>query len=139
MIRDKLIDPATEAQQKNNWAMRKMGEKNSTELKCAKVRLLDDGKEERFCNPSNEQYDQQTIIHNNIDMERLSLMRSTLADDIRIIREIMENYRDKKAKAEAKENNLKEWKIICCVTDRLFFLLYLIINIIGIVIIFFGH
>ncbi|XP_060073674.1 acetylcholine receptor subunit alpha-1-B-like [Ylistrum balloti] len=131
MIRDKLIEKQAEPPQKNSWNIKYTGGATSklpeTEMKFAKVRLLDEGKEDG--------YEQN---NKDCNIERLNIIRSSLSEDIRIIREILEAYRDKKAKAEQKEKFIREWKVICCITDRLFFLMYLVVNVIGIVIIFFA-
>lgn len=131
MIRDKLIEKQPEPPQKNSWNMKYTGGATATlpdaDMKFAKVRLLDEGKEDGY-EPNNK----------DCNIERLNIIRSSLSEDIRIIREILEAYREKKTKMEQKEKYLREWKVICCVTDRLFFLMYLIINTVGIIIIFFG-
>jgi hypothetical protein len=44
---------------------------------------------------------------------------------------------EQQKKGEIKEKYIREWKVICCITDRLFFLFYLIINIVGVAVIFF--
>ena len=133
-IRDKLIEEEHETQ-KNNWNINKLSateaasKNDTTELNHAKVRLLEgEGRDV-------DGYDQN---HSN-NIERLSIMRSSLSHDIHIIREILEAYRDKKAKAAQKDKYLREWRVICCITDRLFFLMYVLFNIVGIVIIFFGQ
>ncbi|KAK3090352.1 hypothetical protein FSP39_011112, partial [Pinctada imbricata] len=145
-IRDKLIEEThlPEAPQK---------------VKCSRLRLLKDGKEEQtFCPPkpmqgtmnnpplqsvfdSNSNNQNGTIPRelSNGDIDRLGIIRSSIAEDLRMIREILENYKERKEKAERKEKHVREWRIICCITDRLFFLLYLLVNIIGICIIFFAQ
>lgn len=145
-IRDKLIeDQQMESSQK---------------VVCSQVRLLNDGKEEQtFMLPKatsmqntglmqHQQQNsglQQVFEQNNHhtspdsnDNDRFAILKSSLAADLRKIREIMEFYKDKKEKAEKKEKYLREWRVICCVTDRFFFILYLIINISMIIVIFYG-
>ena len=122
--------------------------------KCSRVPLLNDTKDERtYCLPKPMQGTQplQNVFENctqngtitrelsNTDLDRLGILRSSIAEDLRIIRDILENYKDKKEKAEKKEKFVREWRVICCVTDRLFFIIYLFVNIIGICIIFFAH
>lgn len=143
-IRDKLVeDQQMESSQK---------------VVCSQVRLLNDGKEEQTFRlpkaPSMQNTGlmqqqnsglQQVFEQNNHhtspdgnDNDRLAILKSSLAADLRKIREIMEFYKDKKEKAEKKEKYLREWRVICCVTDRLFFILYLLINVSMIIVIFYG-
>ena len=101
------------------------------------VRLVDNGKEEiQFNNIGH--HGQHSPERSNHPLET-GAPYVKLEEDLRVIREILESYKDKKAKAEQKEKNLREWKVICCITDRLFFILYLLINVVGIIVIFFGQ
>ncbi|XP_061175747.1 neuronal acetylcholine receptor subunit alpha-4-like [Saccostrea echinata] len=128
----------------------------SQKVVCSQVRLLNDGKEERtFTMPKppsmqNTGLQQNSGVQNIFEQnnchtspdsnenDRLNILKSSLATDLRKIREILEFHRDKKEKAERKEKHVREWRVICCVTDRLFFLCYLIINITMIIVIFYG-
>ena len=142
-LRSQLLEPDYTNEKKNNWGAKvKGGQQNSytdTEMKYARVRLLDNGRDSRNPNVGmsncGDGYEQNNIHNNLQDM----CVYSSLHEDIRAIRELLEKFHDKKAKAELKEKCLREWKVICCVTDRLFFLSYLIINIVGIIVIFFGQ
>lgn len=131
---------------------------SSQKVVCSQVRLLNDGKEEqtfRLPKPPSMQntgiqqnsgtHAQHVFEQNNCHIspdgnenDRLSILKSSLAADLRKIREILEFHRDKKEKAEKKDKYLREWRVICCVTDRFFFILYLIVNISIIVVIFYG-
>lgn len=133
---------------------------SSQKVVCSQVRLLNDGKEEQtfrlpkppsMQNTGLTQHQQQNsglqhvFEQNNCntspdsnDNDRFTILKSSLAADLRKIREIMEFYKDKKEKAEKKEKYLREWRVICCVTDRLFFVLYLFVNISMIIVIFYG-
>nr|XP_022313438.1 neuronal acetylcholine receptor subunit alpha-10-like [Crassostrea virginica] len=131
---------------------------SSQKVVCSQVRLLNDGKEEqtfRLPKPPSMQntgiqqnsgtHAQHVFEQNNChtspdgnENDRLSILKSSLAADLRKIREILEFHRDKKEKAEKKDKYLREWRVICCVTDRFFFILYLIVNISIIVVIFYG-
>ena len=102
------------------------------------VRLVDNGKEEiQFNNVGH--FGQHTSDQANHPLDTNHQPLTKLEDDIRVIREILETYNDSKAKAERKEKYLREWKVICCITDRMFFILYLLLNVVGIVVIFFGQ
>ena len=104
------------------------------------VRLVESGKEEiQFNNFGHYGQNSQTSSDQAIHPLETHMSFSKLEDDIRAIREILEAYSDKKTKAEQKERNLREWKVICCITDRMFFIVYLLINICGIIVIFFGQ
>lgn len=129
---------------------------SSQKVVCSQVRLLNDGKEEQTFrlpkppsmqntglqqNSGLPQMFEQNNFHTNPDSnenDRLGILKSSLATDLRKIREILEYHKDKKEKAEKKEKYLREWRVICCVTDRLFFLLYVLINVTMIIVIFYG-
>ena len=104
------------------------------------VRLVETGKDDiQFNNIGHfGQHGQSSPDQSNFQLET-SMSFTKLEDDIRAIRDILETYNEKKSKVEQKEKNLREWKVICCITDRLFFILYLLINIGGIIVIFFGQ
>ena len=104
------------------------------------VRLVETGKDDiQFNNIGHfGQHGQNSPDQSNFHMET-NMSFTKLEDDIRAIRDILETYNEKKAKVEQKEKNLREWKVICCITDRMFFILYLLINICGIIVIFFGQ
>ncbi|XP_063446518.1 neuronal acetylcholine receptor subunit alpha-2-like [Mytilus trossulus] len=134
-IRDKLVENEERNDEtvRNLWSMKMSSDKNcnAAEEKGARVRLLAEKKEEFY---------RSDIYENgqsNGDIDFSIPMRSGLAEDIRVIREIVEKYQDQKKRNEIREKHIREWKVICCITDRLFFLLYLLINIVGVVIIFF--
>lgn len=118
---------------KNNWNS-KVGEGNKTkfidmESKLAKVRLLDNCNDKLPLSRSTDTFDQN-------NEEKYGILRSSLAEDIHVIREILERYKEKKIQSELRDKSIREWRVICCVTDRLFFLLYLAINITGVLVIF---
>lgn len=132
-LKKQLLEPDYKIHM-NNY---KKSQYADAEARYAKVRLLDNGLDNRgigvkACNE---------VEHNNIHGTQLGEMclNTNFSDDIHTIREILEQFRDKKAKAELKEKCLREWKVICCVTDRLFFISYLLINVVGIIVIFFGQ
>ncbi|VDI47137.1 Hypothetical predicted protein, partial [Mytilus galloprovincialis] len=127
-IRDKLVENEERNDEtvRNLWSMKMSSDKNNcnaAEEKGARVRLLAEKKEEFY---------RSDIYENgqpNGDIDFSIPMRSGLAEDIRVIREILEKYQDQKKRNEIREKHIREWKVICCITDRLFFLLYLLINI----------
>ncbi|ESO84738.1 hypothetical protein LOTGIDRAFT_131629, partial [Lottia gigantea] len=59
-----------------------------------------------------------------------------LLEEVRAIREMLEKVREKKAKAEEKEKYVREWRVIACVTDRVIFIFYLLVNTVGLICIF---
>ncbi|XP_052059416.1 neuronal acetylcholine receptor subunit alpha-7-like [Mytilus californianus] len=134
-IRDKLIENEERNDEtvRNLWSMKMASDKNcnAAEDKGVRVRLLAEKKEEFY------RADLYENGQSNGDIDFSIPIRSGLAEDIRVIREIVEKYQDQKKRNEIKEKHIREWKVICCITDRLFFLLYLIINIVGVIIIFF--
>ena len=72
------------------------------------------------------------------EYEILDHIQTSIATDIQFIREAMENFYEKKLLEVNKDKIVHEWRVICCITDRLFFVLYVIINLIGICVIFMG-
>lgn len=131
-LRSQLLEPDYKTDMHNY----KRSQYADAEARYAKVRLLDNGRDKKGVTTN-----YNDVEHNNVHGNQLGdlCLNSSFADDIHAIREILEQFKDKKAKAELKEKCLREWKVICCVTDRLFFISYLLINIIGIVVIFFGQ
>lgn len=132
-LKSQLLEP----DYKSDMRMYKDQNQYDTEMRYAKVRLLDNGRDSRGVNACSENVEHNNVNHNS-QLGDLCL-NTGFADDIRAIREILEQFKDKKAKAELKEKCLREWKVICCVTDRLFFISYLVINVVGIIVIFFGQ
>ncbi|XP_060564524.1 neuronal acetylcholine receptor subunit alpha-2-like isoform X1 [Ruditapes philippinarum] len=132
-LRSQLLEPDYQTDMCNY----KRSQYADAEARYAKVRLLDNGRQES--RGVNTNYNE--VEHNNVHNNQLGdlCLNTSFADDIRTIREILEQFKEKKAKAELKEKCLREWKVICCVTDRLFFISYLLVNIVGIVVIFFGQ
>lgn len=59
-----------------------------------------------------------------------------LMEEVRAIRDILEKVRDKKAKMEEKDKYVREWRVIACVTDRIIFITYVLINFVGLLVIF---
>ncbi|XP_052819741.1 neuronal acetylcholine receptor subunit alpha-2-like [Mya arenaria] len=138
-LKKDLVEPETRTENQNNYSY-KTGNQCSDEMRYAKLRLLDNGRESKnhtvgFGVSASDS--EQNNVHCGTSHE-MSLSQS-LSDDIHTIRLILEQINEKRAKAEMREKCLREWKVICCVTDRLFFISYLCINIIGIVVIFFGQ
>lgn len=103
----------------------------------ARVHLLDNGQQKQNFGEVTSPCD----IENNDVQATIPEFRlpSNIVDDIHAVREALDQFKEKRAKAEMKEKCLREWKVICCVTDRLFFIMYLLINIIGIIVIFYGQ
>lgn len=134
-MRDKLVekDERKDETVRNLWNLAKPSEKNSNaaEDKGARVRLLSERKDETF------RTDMYEHLQQNGDIDMPFPIRCGLTEDIRIIREILEKYQDKQKKNEIKDKHIREWRVISCITDRLFFSFYLIINVVGVVFIFF--
>ena len=120
---------------KNNFAYHS----NTKSTEC-EVQLLDNDRDNHNQNfgMSTKEDVKQNGMNTSGGVHEITLSPN-LTEDIRIIREMLEQVRNKKAKVEQKEKCLREWKVICCVTDRMFFMCYLLINITGIVVIFFGQ
>ncbi|KAL3876916.1 hypothetical protein ACJMK2_034697 [Sinanodonta woodiana] len=141
MIRGQFMDKDAEQSKRNNWGVKVTGEKQGPyqdqDVRFAKVCLLDNVKDERVTVSTST--DEHISMQENFEERVLLTAKTTLAEDIRTIREILEKYKDRKLKAEMKDKCVNEWKIISLVTDRLFFTLYVCANITGILILFFGQ
>lgn len=60
----------------------------------------------------------------------------SLLQEVRRIRDILLKSEDKRSIEEEKNLNLKEWRIIACVTDRIFFVIYVTLNVVIIALLF---
>lgn len=133
-IRNKLVDDERKDETvRNHWSMKMASDQSSNiaDDRGVRVRLLADRKDDCY------RHDIYENGQPNGDIDIQFPLKTGLAEDIRIIREILEKYREQQKKGEIKEKYIREWKVICCITDRLFFLFYLIINIVGVAVIFF--
>ena len=75
------------------------------------------------------------LQHGTDDFTSQSI-NNPLIEEIRAIRDMLEKVRDKKSKMEEKERFVREWRVIACITDRVIFIIYLLINFIGLLVIF---
>ena len=76
--------------------------------------------------------------HNLHTAHSLFLRNAPLLEEVRGIRETLQAYEDKRISREDNDRRVREWRVIACVTDRLFFITYVIINFIGLMVIFLG-
>lgn len=134
-LRKQLLEPENR-QVSNNHSYPTGNSYVDPETKYARVRLLGNG--------NRQNYGMQSPCdaeHNNVNTQCLKdfCLPPNVIDDIHAIREALDQFKEKKSKAELKEKCLREWKVICCVLDRLFFIMYLFINVIGIIVIFYGQ
>lgn len=106
------------------------------EVKFVKLRLLDHetdsrmfAKQESFESCSWDSFSEKSsfLFKNN-----------ALLEEVRGIREVIQRHEAKKLAAGEKEKVVLEWRIISCVTDRLCFAVYIVINIVGLLVILFG-
>ncbi|KAH9502550.1 Neuronal acetylcholine receptor subunit alpha-9 [Bulinus truncatus] len=107
------------------------------EFKMSKVRLLDNGINPRMfaqpevfeCNESgNFEYDSFP------DRE----LSSIIVEEVTQIKKLLLNHQAKKDRAEVNARYLKEWQVIASVTDRIFFTVYLAVNVITVFVLFCG-
>ncbi|PVD38330.1 hypothetical protein C0Q70_00942 [Pomacea canaliculata] len=105
------------------------------EVKFVKLRLLDHetdsrmfAKQESFESCSWDSFSEKSsfLFKNN-----------ALLEEVRGIREVIQRHEAKKLAAGEKEKVVLEWRIISCVTDRLCFAVYIVINIVGLLVILF--
>ncbi|CAI9723704.1 neuronal acetylcholine receptor subunit alpha-10-like [Octopus vulgaris] len=125
-LRDQVMDKNHKEQSKmRNWNVKVTGENNkkfpAADAKFAKVRLLEN-KDEKMSASSDtlEPSVPDTVIEQHDD--RQSLMRSAILEEVKAIREMLDKVQEKKMKLEEREKLVREWRVIACVTDRLFFI-----------------
>lgn len=137
-MRRQLMEPENRTEA-NNHSYSAGNKYIDPESKYARIRLLDNGNNgnptQSFGMQSHCDVDQNNV-HSNF---KEAVLPQNVVDDIHSIREALDQLKDKRAKQELKEKCLREWKVICCVTDRLFFIMYLFINVVGIIVIFYGQ
>ncbi|BFZ18006.1 hypothetical protein BsWGS_21044 [Bradybaena similaris] len=110
------------------------------------VRLLDNGVDKRDCldsecrscgDPRGGRYTtafqfppigDEFLAHSQANLQ--------ITEELRSIRELLEKVRDKKAKTEEKEKLAREWRVVAIVTDRIIFSVYVMINLMGLLVIF---
>ncbi|XP_041365006.1 neuronal acetylcholine receptor subunit alpha-7-like [Gigantopelta aegis] len=120
-----------------NWSacIRKYPDRD---IKFAKVRLLDNGVDSRTTHQ--KESPEAGLGENGLDpaIDKNYSTRTNILHEVRSIRELLEKNEDRKLKQEERERYNREWKVIACITDRLFFIIYVLINIGGIVMTFKG-
>ncbi|KAK7112820.1 hypothetical protein V1264_012208 [Littorina saxatilis] len=140
-MRDAFIEPRTDVTTpKKTWStfVSTYRSFSDPETLCAKVHLLDldnnfdsktdledCGLEDLFGETSGEGQDDEW------EEEAAELL-----SDVTSIRETMTSMQEKRDVAEAKKRHIREWRIIAVVLDRVFFLVYIFINVMGLVAIF---
>ena len=146
-IRSKIVEPEnTPPTPKKTWSTgRVIGETKGqypyTDIRFAQVRLLDNGTDakcanQEFAEPGGQS--QQMGDEFNTQFRNGTGGSGQLLDEVRAIRDMLEKVKEKKAKVEEKEKYVREWRIIACVTDRLIFIFYLLVNVVGLAVIFLG-
>ena len=63
---------------------------------------------------------------------------SMLLAEIRQIKDILLKSQERLQSEEERKTYLREWRMVACVTDRLFFVVYVTINAITIIVLFTG-
>lgn len=123
-----------------NSAADRNGKLSDSDFKFAKVRLLDNGvdssrmlaRQESFDSCNFESYSERT--QGSSPHSR----HGPLLEEVRGIREALQRHEDKRLSTEERERRVREWRVIACVTDRVFFLVYVVINFAGLMVIFLG-
>lgn len=135
-MRDQLIekkDPETQTK----WNAKVTGENKKKypgmDLKFAKVRLLNNGTDESLPPTLAERFAEQRQAN---DENKYDNCRSALIEEVRLIREILQKVKDSTLGQVEKQKHLREWRVIACVMDRMFFVFYFIANTSAIVVIF---
>lgn len=116
------------------------GRLSDSDFKFAKVRLLDNGVETSRMLARQESFD-SCNFESYSDRTQGSGTQGRqwpLLDEVRGIREVLQRHEDKRVSKEERERRIREWRIIACVTDRVFFIVYVMINFVGLMVIFLG-
>ncbi|XP_025101181.1 neuronal acetylcholine receptor subunit alpha-10-like [Pomacea canaliculata] len=154
-LRDKVADPdystSSEKKPSRSWNTGRVGGNPKgqypyTDVNFAQVRLLDNGAEKSRGTPPPPPPPGSGSVGAFGEMADNGFQQggddfsspgvAPLMEEVRAIRDILEKVRDKKNKMDEKEKFVREWRIISCVTDRVIFITYLLINFIGLTVIF---
>ncbi|XP_041364462.1 neuronal acetylcholine receptor subunit alpha-2-like [Gigantopelta aegis] len=131
-MRENVIETTTNcATPKKTWSSYVTSEfdKSDSEMVYARVHLLDMGVDSKSefgtddssCGPSPAKF---------------PTAPDPLLEDISSIREYMDRIRDDEILQEERKRNVREWRIIASVVDRIFFVGYVFINVLGVTLIF---
>lgn len=116
------------------------GKLSDSDFKFAKVRLLDNGVEANRMLARQESFD-SCNFESYSDRTQGSGTQSRqwpLLEEVRGIREALQRHEDKRLSKEERERRIREWRVIACVTDRVFFIIYVCMNFVGLMVIFWG-
>lgn len=143
-----ITSVAASSSAKMNWSNHingkgKNGRLSDPEFKFAKVRLLDNGVDQQ---QQQQQASRMLATQESFDScnfecysDRTTGSRNgPLLDEVRGIRDILQRHEDWRVSKEERERRIWEWRVIACVTDRVFFVMYVIINFAGLMVIFLG-
>ncbi|CAL1530115.1 unnamed protein product [Lymnaea stagnalis] len=107
------------------------------DFKMAKSRLLDNGVNPRmFAQPEVFEPSERDCGYDSV-LEHSSTS-GPLMEEIRRIKEILLTHQEKRQKEEVKATNIREWRLIACITDRIFFTAYVLLNVVTIIVLFCG-
>ncbi|KAK3785418.1 hypothetical protein RRG08_045172 [Elysia crispata] len=106
------------------------------DLKLAKVRLLDNGVTARAAPPT-DHYDtlEKDLGYDSVPERDVSAL---LLEEVKVIKELLMREQEKRQSEVERDKYLREWRVIACITDRVFFVLYVAINVVTIVVLFCG-
>ncbi|KAK6169109.1 hypothetical protein SNE40_020224 [Patella caerulea] len=138
-LRDKIVDINTELPSKKNWSScvvtEQNGRFNDPEIKFAKVRLLDNGLDSKSSLESSESGKDSNIQMDNGRFNYFT-KNSGIFDEVREIRDILQRDEERRVKKEERDQYVLEWRVLACIIDRLFFIIYLMVNIVGLIVLF---
>lgn len=146
-LRSQITEPDyTTSSNKKRWNTGRVGGNTKgqnpyTDINFAQVRLLDNGADKaRSAHPV-----PPPVVGDSGDVgggfqqvpdDFPTPSVAPLMEEVRAIRDILEKVRDKKTKLEEKDKYHREWRVISCITDRVIFICYLLINFVGLLVIF---
>ncbi|XP_067671356.1 neuronal acetylcholine receptor subunit alpha-2-like [Haliotis asinina] len=103
-------------------------DQSDPELAFARVNLLDTGGDSR-----SDIYGGDGSSLGASPARQMARQPCPILEQVSGIREHMDKSRDDKKTKDTTDSNVREWRVIACVVDRLFFVFYVIVNGIGLI------
>lgn len=113
-----------------------------TDFKMGQVRVLENGDNSRVIVQQEVAVQQEVVENSDRDYGYDSVPEreatAVLLEDVRSIKELLLRSQDEREREEKKNVYLREWRVIACITDRIFFVVYVVINTVTIGVLFCG-
>lgn len=129
-MRDSLVEPRNDVTTpKKTWStyVSTYRSFSDPETLCAKVHLLDKNIECRSDLPEHELSQVEDVPSDDDDWENVA----ELVSEVGSIQTLLEQFQEKRQSSDSKQLHVREWHMISCIIDRVFFFFYAIINVVG--------